>query len=109
MDTNTIPTDTSCNGPTMDDAVAAGDSTLPSAIDHWQAVVAKKDAELSALRQHLAAALDVVCDLGGEVRVPEMAEAQARKAESDATRTTGFLQVVSFPDPNTLHWDDAQA
>lgn len=24
-------------------------------------------------------------------------------------RTTGFLQVVSFPDPNALQWDDAQA
>ena len=50
-----------------------------------------------------------VGDLGGEVRVPEMADAQARKAESDATRTTGFLQVKAFPDPNALQWPDAQA
>lgn len=40
-------------------------------------------AQRDELRQKLDAALDVILDLGGEVRVPEMEEAKQRRKDSE--------------------------
>jgi hypothetical protein len=45
------------------------------------------ETENEALRNHLDAALDVVIDLGGEVRVPEMEEARRLRVENEALRS----------------------
>ena len=44
------------------------------------------EAEIERLRDELDAALEVVCDLGGEVRLPEIEAARARRIENDRLR-----------------------
>ena len=43
-------------------------------------------AEIDRLRDELDAALEVVCDLGGEVRLPEIEAARAKRIENDRLR-----------------------